>query len=85
MDFKTTGEHYSKNQHSTKLVLAASEIKYLPKGIDPLGIVNTGTGGGLSRIMATLGETIYDYGMDTKFVVPEYYDLRVICIGRKQN
>lgn len=67
--------HQIKNQKSTKIALAATEIKYLPKEIDPAGIVNTGSGGGLSRIMATLGEAAYEAGLDVKFIIPEYYDL----------
>ncbi|MBN1175016.1 glycogen/starch synthase [Candidatus Woesearchaeota archaeon] len=75
MNFEDIIKHHQHNQHSTKLALAATEIKYLPKEIDPLGIVNTGSGGGLSRIMATLGEATYAAGFDTKFIIPEYYDL----------
>lgn len=75
MDFEQTSRYQQKNQNSTKVALVASEIKSLPKAIDPHGIVNTGSGGGLSRSHATLGEAAYDAGIDVRFIIPEYYDI----------
>lgn len=64
-----------KNSNATKIVIASQEIAYLPKEIDPSGIIKTGDGGGLAVITAAMVEAAYNKGIDIHIAIPEYYDL----------
>jgi glycogen synthase len=64
-----------KNYKATKVVLASQEIAYLPKAIDPAGIIQTGDGGGLAVQKAAEFEAAYEKGLDAHIIIPEYYDL----------
>ena len=71
----TYAEMMRRNANATKVAFASQEIAYLPKEIDPLGIIKTGDGGGLAVVSAGMFEAAYNAGIDAQIIIPEYYDL----------
>jgi len=61
------------SRYPTDIFLVSQEISHLPKKIDPAGIVKTN--GGVSSVMGTKFEYLFDKGYPVNLIHPEYYDL----------
>jgi len=66
-------------KYPTKISMVTQELSYLPKEIDPAGIIKTD--GGVASVIATKFEEFYNAGYDITLVIPEYYDM----FRRKSN
>jgi starch synthase len=62
-----------RNAYATKIVTASTELAYLPKSIDPYGLISTGDGGGLGVVTASQFEEGYALGLDIHAAIPDYY------------